>query len=488
MGNKIIGDAITFDDVLLIPQYSELLPTEVNTRAQFTRNIEINVPLVSAAMDTVTEANLAMALARAGGIGIIHKNLSIEKQAEEVDIVKRSESAIISDPITLRPFDKIRQAREKMGKYNISGIPIVKGETLVGIITNRDLRFIRELDDPIEKHMTPAEKLVTAKEGTQMEGAINLMQKHKIEKLLLVNDAFALRGLITIRDINKILEYPDSAKDQKGRLRVGASVGVASGERERADHLVRAGVDVLVVDTAHGHSKGVLEMVKYLKNKYDVDVVGGNVATEEGTEALIKAGADGVKVGIGPGSICTTRVVTGIGVPQISAIMNAVKVGQKYNVPIIADGGIKYSGDIAKAIAAGASTVMLGGLFAGTDEAPGEIVIYGGKTYKAYRGMGSLGAMKKGSSDRYGQQDIEESNKLVPEGIEGVVPYKGKMASYVYQLVGGLKAAMGYVGAKDVPDFQNKAKFVKISGASLKESHPHNIMVTKEAPNYRSDM
>ncbi len=488
MGNKIIGEAITFDDVLLVPQYSEVLPTTVNTAAQLTKNILLNVPLVSAAMDTVTEARMAMGLAREGGIGIIHKNMSIEKQAEEVDIVKRSESAVISDPITLRPDDKISKAREKMKKYGISGIPIVKDGALKGIITNRDLRFIKELDDLIEKHMTPMNKLVVAKDGTPMDEAINLMQQHKIEKLLMVDDEFHLKGLITIKDINKILEFPHSAKDAKGRLRVGASVGVAPLEKDRVDALIKVGVDVIVVDTAHGHSKGVLDMVKFIKSKYDVDVIGGNVATEEGSLALIKAGVDAVKVGIGPGSICTTRIVTGIGVPQISAIFNAVRACSKHNVPVIADGGVKFSGDISKAIAAGASTVMLGGLFAGTDESPGEIVIYGGKTYKAYRGMGSIGAMERGSSDRYGQHGVNDSNKLVPEGIEGVVPYKGKLQSYVYQLVGGLKAAMGYVGANNIKDYQKNAQFVKISGASLKESHPHNIMVTKEAPNYRSDM
>ncbi|OHD13784.1 MAG: IMP dehydrogenase [Spirochaetes bacterium GWB1_36_13] len=487
MQNKILYEALTFDDVLLLPLYSDILPTQTDTKSHLTKNIVLNIPLVSAAMDTVTESTLAMALARQGGIGIIHKNLSIEEQAEEVDIVKRSESAVISDPIVLQPEDKIRRALEKMKKYSISGIPIVKNGKLAGIITNRDLRFIKELDDPIEKHMTKRDKLVTAEEGTDLDNAILLMQKHRIEKLLLVDQEYCLKGLITIRDIHKIKEFPSACKDDKGRLRVGASVGVSDKEKDRAEHLVKAGADVLVVDTAHGHSAGVINMVKYLKGKYSIDIIAGNIVTGDAARALIDAGADAVKVGVGPGSICTTRIVSGVGMPQITAIMEVVNAASRFGVPVIADGGIKYSGDISKAIAAGASTVMLGSLFAGTEESPGEIVIYGGKTYKAYRGMGSLGAMKEGSKDRYGQQDVEEGNKLVPEGIEGVVPYKGKVDSFVYQLVGGIKAAMGYAGASDIKDFQEKARFVKITGAGLKESHPHNIMITKEAPNYRTD-
>lgn len=488
MENKILLDAITFDDVLLVPQYSEILPTQTDTRTYLTKNIALNIPLISAAMDTVTESQLAMAMARAGGIGIIHKNLKIEEQANQVDMVKRSESAIISDPITLEPNQKIRKAREIMKKYGISGIPIVKNNKLVGIITNRDLRFIKKLDETIEKHMTPSGELVTAPEGTNMETAISIMQKHKVEKLLLVGENFCLKGLITIKDINKILEFPDSAKDDKGRLRVGAAVGVAPKEKERVDALVKNGVDVVVVDTAHGHSKGVIDMVKHIKSQYEVDVIAGNIATSEGAKALILAGADAIKVGIGPGSICTTRIVTGIGVPQITALLLALKEADKAKVPVIADGGIKYSGDIAKALATGASSVMLGSLFAGTEESPGEIVIYGGKTYKAYRGMGSLGAMEKGSNDRYGQQDIEDSRKFVPEGIEGVVSYKGKIAPFIHQMVGGVKASMGYVGASNIEEFRAKAKFVRITGSGIKESHPHNILITKEAPNYRSDM
>jgi IMP dehydrogenase len=488
MKNKILLEALTFDDVLLVPQYSDVLPTETDTTAQLTRNITLNIPLISAAMDTVTEATLAVALAREGGIGIIHKNLSIEQQAHEVDIVKRSESAVITDPITLEPGQKIRNAREIMKKYGVSGIPIVKDGKLVGIITNRDLRFVRKINDLIEQHMTPTDKLITASEGTTLEQATNIMQKHKVEKLLLVDQEFHLKGLITIKDINKILEFPKSAKDSKGRLRVGAAVGVSPKEKDRVQALVQAGVDVIVVDTAHGHSSGVIEMVKYVKSNFDVDVIAGNVATEEGTLALIEAGVDAVKVGIGPGSICTTRIVTGIGVPQITAIMLAVKEADKHNIPVIADGGVKYSGDIAKAIAAGASTVMLGSLFAGTEESPGEMVIYGGKTYKAYRGMGSLGAMEKGSKDRYGQQNVEEPQKFVPEGIEGVVPYKGKISPFIHQMVGGVKASMGYVGARNIPEFQKKARFTKITGSGMKESHPHNVLITKEAPNYRTDM
>lgn len=480
--------ALTFDDVLLSPQYSDILPTEVNTSSRLTKNIVLNIPLLSSAMDTVTEAELAIALAREGGIGIIHKNLKIEEQASQVAKVKRSDSAIISDPVTMRPEDKIREALRIMKEEGISGIPIVKNETLMGIITNRDLRFIKQLDDPIEKHMTPKNKLVVARENTQMEEAINLMQEHKVEKLLIVDGNFKLKGLITIKDVNKITEFPFASKDEKGHLRVGASVGVTPQEKERAAALVKAGVDVIVVDTAHGHSKNVASMVQYIKKNFKVDVIGGNIATTEGAEFLIKAGVDAVKVGIGPGSICTTRIVTGIGVPQITAIRLALKAAQKYNIPVIADGGVKYSGDIAKAIAAGASTVMLGSLFAGTEESPGELVIYGGKTYKAYRGMGSLSAMEKGSKDRYGQMDIKENNKLVPEGIEGVVPYKGKLSPFVYQMVGGLKAAMGYTGAATIDDFQKKARFVQITDASLKESHPHDVLITKEAPNYRTDM
>jgi len=482
-----IIEGITFDDILIIPNYSEVLPAQTDLTTRLTNNITLNIPLVSAAMDTVTEARLAIALAREGGIGIIHKNLSIEEQSHQVDIVKRSESAIITDPITLTPKDTILKARNLMREYDISGIPIVNEGKLVGIITNRDLRFIKELNDKIEDHMTKREHLVTAKEGIKLNEAIKIMQEYKIEKLLIVDDDFCLKGLITIKDINKIMEYPLASKDSQGRLRVGAAVGVSEQEKERVAELVKSKVDVIVVDTAHGHSKPVIEMVKYIKSNFNVDVIAGNIATAEGAESLIQAGANAVKVGIGPGSICTTRIVAGVGVPQISAIMFANEIAKKYDIPVIADGGIKYSGDIAKAIAAGASTVMLGSLFAGTEESPGEIVIYGGKTYKAYRGMGSLGAMQKGSKDRYGQGDVDEPQKLVPEGIEGAVPYKGSLSQFVYQLIGGLKASLGYVGARNIKEFQEKARFIKITNAGLKESHPHNVLITKEAPNYRSD-
>jgi len=482
-----IIEGITFDDILIIPNYSEVLPAQTDLTTRLTNNITLNIPLVSAAMDTVTEARLAIALAREGGIGIIHKNLSIEEQSHQVDIVKRSESAIITDPITLTPKDTILKARNLMREYDISGIPIVNEGKLVGIITNRDLRFIKELNDKIEDHMTKREHLVTAKEGIKLNEAIKIMQEYKIEKLLIVDDDFSLKGLITIKDINKIMEYPLASKDSQGRLRVGAAVGVSEQEKERVAELVKSKVDVIVVDTAHGHSKPVIEMVKYIKSNFNVDVIAGNIATAEGAESLIQAGANAVKVGIGPGSICTTRIVAGVGVPQISAIMFANEIAKKYDIPVIADGGIKYSGDIAKAIAAGASTVMLGSLFAGTEESPGEIVIYGGKTYKAYRGMGSLGAMQKGSKDRYGQGDVDEPQKLVPEGIEGAVPYKGSLSQFVYQLIGGLKASLGYVGARNIKEFQEKARFIKITNAGLKESHPHNVLITKEAPNYRSD-
>jgi len=482
-----IIEGITFDDILIIPNYSEVLPAQTDLTTRLTNNITLNIPLVSAAMDTVTEARLAIALAREGGIGIIHKNLSIEEQSHQVDIVKRSESAIITDPITLTPKDTILKARNLMREYDISGIPIVNEGKLVGIITNRDLRFIKELNDKIEDHMTKREHLVTAKEGIKLNEAIKIMQEYKIEKLLIVDDDFCLKGLITIKDINKIMEYPLASKDSQGRLRVGAAVGVSEQEKERVAELVKSKVDVIVVDTAHGHSKPVIEMVKYIKSNFNVDVIAGNIATAEGAESLIQAGANAVKVGIGPGSICTTRIVAGVGVPQISAIMFANEIAKKYDIPVIADGGIKYSGDIAKAIAAGASTVMLGSLFAGTEESPGEIVIYGGKTYKAYRGMGSLGAMQKGSKDRYGQGDVDEPQKLVPEGIEGAVSYKGSLSQFVYQLIGGLKASLGYVGARNIKEFQEKARFIKITNAGLKESHPHNVLITKEAPNYRSD-
>ncbi len=480
--------ALTFDDVLLLPNRSSVLPKDVDVSTRLTRNIRINIPLVSAAMDTVTEAELAIALARQGGIGIIHKNMSIERQAQEVDKVKRSESGMIVHPITMRPWQRIGEALEIMARYRISGVPVtLEDGTLVGILTNRDLRFETDMNRKIEELMTK-ENLVTVKEGITLEEAKKLLHKYRIEKLLVVDDNFKLKGLITIKDIEKIRKYPNSCKDELGRLRVGAAVGVSPDTMERVDALVEAGVDVICVDTAHGHSELVLETVRRIKQKYpEKDVIAGNVATPEGAEDLIKAGADAVKVGIGPGSICTTRVVAGVGVPQITAIMWCAKVADRYGVPVIADGGIKYSGDITKALAAGASSVMIGNLFAGTKESPGEIVLYQGRSYKVYRGMGSIDAMKKGSKDRYFREgeDYEiDEKKLVPEGIEGRVPYRGPVADMVYQLVGGLKAGMGYCGAANIEELRRKARFVRITNAGLRESHVHDVIITKEAPNY----
>lgn len=486
--NAPIQEAITFDDVLLLPAYSEVLPTEVSTRTRLTRNLNINIPLVSAAMDTVTEARLAIALARQGGIGIIHKNLSIDEQANEVSMVKRSEYAIINDPITISPDDKIRRAIEIKRKYGISSFPVTQNKKLVGILTRRDLRFLNDAEAKVSDHMTPKHKLITAPEDTTLAQAVDILRNHKIEKLLLVNDDYDFKGLITIKDIENVQQYPNSCKDSKGRLKVGAAIGVSSMEKERALALINAGVDVIAIDTAHGHSRNVIEMVKYVKSRFNnVDVIAGNIATADAAKALIDAGVDAIKVGIGPGSICTTRVVAGIGVPQITAIMETAKYAIPAGIPIIADGGIKYSGDIPKAIVAGADTVMIGGLFAGTKESPGEIIFHMGKTFKSYRGMGSMGAMEKGSKDRYGQADVEDIEKLVPEGIEGRVPYKGELAEYVYQLIGGLKSAMGYVGASTIQELKEKGKFVKISNAGLKESHPHDVVITKEAPNYRQE-
>jgi IMP dehydrogenase len=474
--------ALTFDDVLLVPQYSEVLPKEVNLRTRFTRNVELNIPIVSAAMDTVTESRTAIALARLGGIGVIHKNMDIETQAREVERVKKSESGIIIDPVKVYPEDSIAKALEIMATFKISGVPVVDHTgKLVGILTNRDLRFERDFSKPVKSAMTPA-PLVTAPEGITLEEAEQILHKHKIEKLPLVDEQGHLKGLITIKDIQKKKEYPNANKDKFGRLRVAAAIGVGDGLR-RAAALVGAGVDVIVVDSAHGHSRGILKLVEELKKRFEVDVVAGNVATAEGTRALIEAGADGVKVGIGPGSICTTRIVAGVGVPQISAIDECAKEASKYKVPIIADGGIKYSGDIAKALAAGASSVMIGSLLAGTDESPGETIMYQGRQYKSYRGMGSIGAMQRGSNDRYFQEGTA-ADKLVPEGIEGMVPYRGKVADVVHQLIGGLRASMGYVGAKDIPDFWDRAEFVEITSAGLKESHVHDVTITKEAPNY----
>ncbi len=472
---------LTFDDVLLVPAASEVLPKDVDVSTYLTRKIKLNIPLMSSAMDTVTEARMAIALAREGGIGVIHRNMSIERQALEVDKVKRSEHGVISDPIYLSPESPISEALLLMERYRISGIPVTENGRLIGILTNRDLRFEKDFSKPIGKVMTK-ENLITAPVGTTLEQAKEILQRHKVEKLPIVDEDFNLRGLITIKDIEKARQYPYSAKDGRGRLLVAAAVGVGFDGMERVDALVHAKVDVIVVDTAHGHSRPVIEMVKKIKKKYpEIDVVAGNVATAEGTRDLIKAGADAVKVGIGPGSICTTRVVAGAGVPQVTAIYDCAQVASRYGVPIIADGGIKYSGDITKAIAAGADVVMIGSLFAGTEESPGDIEIYQGRSYKVYRGMGSLGAMKEGSRDRYFQEGQE---KLVPEGVEGRVPYKGPLAETVYQLIGGLRAGMGYCGTRNIQELKTKTTFLRITPAGLRESHPHDVMITKEAPNY----
>ncbi len=480
---KVWKEALTFDDVLLVPAKSEVLPKEVSVDTRLTRHIRLNIPLVSAAMDTVTEARLAIALAREGGIGIIHKNMPIERQAQEVDKVKRSESGMIVDPITLPPEATIQQALDVMKHYRISGIPIVKENKLVGILTNRDLRFITHTDRKIEDVMTK-ERLITAPEGISFEEAEKLLQKYRIEKLLIVDQNHHLKGLITVKDIQKKKDFPNACKDDLGRLRVGAAVGVSADVFDRTDALVEAGVDVIVVDTAHGHSRGVLNTVKELRGRLkDVDLIAGNVATAEGAEDLIEAGVDAVKVGIGPGSICTTRVVAGVGVPQITAVIDTSAVARKHDIPIIADGGIKFSGDIAKAIAAGADAVMIGNLFAGMDESPGETILFEGRSYKVYRAMGSLAAMKEGSADRYFQES--EAKKLVPEGIEGRVPYKGKLGDAVFQMIGGLRASMGYCGARTIEEMKSITRFVRITSAGLRESHPHDVIITKEAPNYQ---
>jgi len=487
VAEKLVGIGLTFDDVLLVPAESAVLPKDVDTRTRLTRNIQLNIPIVSAAMDTVTEARMAIALAREGGIGIIHRNLSIEEQVAEVDKVKRSESGMIVEPVTLRPTDKVRDALAVMERYHISGVPITDEEgRLVGILTNRDLRFEDDLDQPVANLMTK-ENLITAPVGTTLDEAREILHKYKIEKLPVVDERGILKGLITVKDIQKRIQYPNATKDAQGRLRVGAAVGVGPDALERAAALVEEGVDVLVVDTAHGHSRAVIEMVRAIKCRWDVDVIAGNIATGEAARALIEAGADAVKVGVGPGSICTTRVVAGVGVPQITAIMDVARVARAYGVPVIADGGIQYSGDIAKAIAAGADSVMLGSLLAGVDESPGEVILYQGERFKEYRGMGSIGAMKARSysKDRYFQQDVDSIAKLVPEGIEGRVPYKGPLANVVYQLVGGLRAAMGYCGARTIRELQEKARFIQMTNAGLRESHPHDVIITKEAPNYR---
>lgn len=482
MDTKFAKEGLTFDDVLLIPSKSEVLPRDVSVQTQLTKDIKLNIPLISAGMDTVTTSKLAIAIAREGGIGIVHKNMSIEQQAEEIDRVKRSESGVITNPIYLQRHNYVYEAEELMSKYKISGIPIVNDDRkLVGILTNRDLRFVRDYNRPIDEVMTK-DDLVTASVGTTLDQAQYILQEHKIEKLPLVDKEYRLKGLITIKDIEKAKQYPNSAKDSSGRLRVGAAVGVSQDMDERVAALVEAHVDCIVIDTAHGHSRGVLEAVRKIRDRYpQLNIIAGNVATGEATRDLIEAGVDAVKVGIGPGSICTTRIIAGIGVPQITAVYDCAKVALEYGVPVIADGGIKYSGDIVKAIAAGASVVMIGSLFAGTEESPGETIIYQGRSYKVYRGMGSIGAMKDGSKDRYFQ---ENEQKLVPEGIEGRIPYKGSLSDAVYQLVGGLRAGMGYCGTESIPALQRDGKFIRITNAGLIESHPHDIQITKEAPNY----
>ncbi len=482
-----IPEGLTFDDVLLVPAKSEVLPRDADVSTRLTRRLTINIPVVSAAMDTVTEAKMAIALAREGGIGIIHRAFPPHRQALEVDKVKKSESGMIVDPITVSPDQRLSDALELMQRYRISGVPVTQNGKLVGILTNRDIRFETKLDLKITQVMT-RERLITAPVGTSLEEAKEILHRNRIEKLLVVDDDFNLRGLITIKDIEKKIKYPNACKDELGRLRVGAAVGVGEETMERVDALIRAGVDVLVVDTAHGHTGGVMETVAMVKRRYpDAELIAGNIATAEGAEELIKVGVDGLKVGIGPGSICTSRVVAGAGVPQITAIAECAKVGDRYGIPIIADGGIKFSGDVTKAIAAGAHAVMLGGLLAGTEESPGEVVILQGRTYKVYRGMGSLGAMERGGRDRYGQESETEENKLVPEGIEGRVPYKGTLSGSVYQLVGGLRAGMGYCGCYTIEQLRQNGRFVRITSAGLRESHVHDVIITKEAPNYRLD-
>ncbi len=480
---KIIGEAITYDDVLLVPARSSVIPRDVDVSTRLTKNIRLNIPLLSAAMDTVTESEMAIALAREGGIGIIHKNLSIERQAEEVDKVKRSESGMIMNPVTLTADKTVGDVLDLMTKFSVSGIPIVAEGKLVGILTNRDLRFQPNRSLKVAEVMTST-NLITAPIGTTLEEAEVILQRHKIEKLPVVDKNGKLKGLITFKDIQKKKRFPNACKDKHGRLRVGAAVGVTANTLDRVDALVKAGVDVVIIDTAHGHSKGVIDMLKKVKSKFSVEVIAGNVGTAAATKELIKAGADCVKVGIGPGSICTTRIVAGVGVPQVTAVMECASVAKKFNIPLIADGGIKHTGDIAKAIAAGADCVMIGGLFAGLQESPGEKVLYEGRTYKLYRGMGSIDAMKEGSKDRYFQDVEDDVQKLVPEGIEGRVPFKGELGATVYQMVGGLRAAMGYCGAENIAALQERAQFVKMSDAGLRESHPHDIHITKEAPNY----
>jgi IMP dehydrogenase len=488
---RLLGKALTFDDVLLVPAYSQVLPRDTVLATSFSRNIRLNLPLVSAAMDTVTEARLAIAIAQEGGIGIVHKNMSPKSQAAEVARVKRYESGVLRDPITIGPDLKVREVMELSRQHGVSGFPVLQGKTVAGIVTNRDLRFETRMDIPVREIMTPRERLITVKEGATIDDGKALMHKHKLERVLVVNDAFELRGLMTVKDITKQTSFPNAARDAQGKLRVGAAVGVAEGTEERVEALVKAGVDAIVVDTAHGHSAGVIERVRWMKKNYShVDVIGGNIATGAAALALVEAGADAVKVGIGPGSICTTRIVAGVGVPQVTAIGDVAKALRGSGTPLIADGGIRYSGDIAKAIAAGASTVMMGGMFAGTEEAPGEVILYQGRSYKSYRGMGSIGAMQEGSADRYFQDNTganPNADKLVPEGVEGRVPYKGSMVVIAFQMAGGLRAAMGYCGCASIEQMHERAEFVEITAAGIRESHVHDVQITKEAPNYRAE-
>ena len=485
---RLSQKALTFDDVLLVPAHSNVLPREVSLATQLTRTIRLNIPLVSAAMDTVTEAPLAIVLAQEGGMGILHKNMVIAEQAAHVSRVKRFESGVVIDPVTIQPHMTVRDVLELTRKHKISGLPVVDGNKVVGIVTNRDLRFETNLDQAISNIMTPRERLVTVREGTSREQAMQLLHKHRLERVLVINEDFELKGLITVKDIQKSSEHPLACKDSKGRLRVGAAVGAGEDTEKRVAALVEAGVDAIVVDTAHGHSQGVLDRVSWVKKNFPyVQVIGGNIATATAAKALVDCGVDGIKVGIGPGSICTTRIVAGVGVPQITAISNVCKALENSGVPFIADGGVRYSGDISKAIAAGAYCVMLGGLFAGTEEAPGEIELFQGRSYKSYRGMGSIGAMQKGSSDRYFQDNEGNADKLVPEGVEGRVPYKGSVIAVIHQLMGGLRASMGYVGCSSIDEMRTKAEFVQITAAGMRESHVHDVQITKEAPNYHID-
>ena len=485
---RLPNKALTFDDVLLVPNHSSVLPKDVSLETKLTKKISLNIPVISAAMDTVTEANMAIALAEQGGMGIIHKNLTPQRQANRVDKVKRFESGVVSDPITIDPNMSVDEVMQITRKNKISGLPVVEKDKIVGIVTNRDLRFETNLTQPIKNVMTPRDRLVTVKEGASKEEITSLLHQHRIERLLVINDEDTLTGLITVKDIQKSTDHPFACKDEHGRLRVGAAIGVGNDTEVRTELLVDAGVDVLIVDTAHGHSEGVLNRIKWIKKNYPkIDVVGGNIATSEAAIAMVDHGADSVKVGIGPGSICTTRIVAGVGVPQITAINDVYEALKKKNIPFIADGGIRFSGDVAKAIAAGASSVMLGSMFAGTEEAPGEVELFQGRSYKSYRGMGSIGAMKKGSSDRYFQDGENNSDKLVPEGIEGRVPFKGTVVNVLHQLMGGLRASMGYVGVDTIPNMHKKAKFIEITNAGIKESHVHDVQITKEAPNYRVD-